>query len=129
MQQGGMCPIKRVHLMASMWPSYVQEEVEVSLLTTGASNPLTLVDNKYCFLWVHVSCSWSSSRSQRLNQCVLSDKIEGGFIGFPKPQVSPDKLLLPPFLLADDAFLLKPWLMRTCVDEACLYILFKYGFI
>ena len=58
---------------------------------------LALVDADYKFLWVNMGASGSSSDAQIFNRCKL--KRSGG----------PD---LHYFLLRDDAFTLKPWLVK-----------------
>ena len=74
---------------------------------------LALVDADYKFRWVDVGTEGSCSDAQIFNESQLRDKIEDGSIGFPEAspieEGGPD---LPYYILADDAFALKTWLMK-----------------
>ena len=74
---------------------------------------LALVDGQYKFRWVDVGTEGSCSDGQIFNASQLKRRIEDGRIGFPDPapitQGGPD---VPYFILADDAFALKTWLMK-----------------
>ena len=74
---------------------------------------LALVDGHYKFRWVDTGTTGSCSDAQIFNACQLNRKIEDGRIGFPDPapitQAGRD---VPYFILADDAFALKTWLMK-----------------
>ncbi len=74
---------------------------------------LALVDGDYKFLWVDVGQNGSSSDAQIFNQCELKEVIEDGMIGFPPEDPLPkDDRPMPYFILGDDAFALKTWLMK-----------------
>ena len=74
---------------------------------------LALVDGQYKFRWLDAGTVGSCSDGQIFNACQLKRRIEDGRIGFPYPspitQGGPDVLY---FILADDAFALKTWLMK-----------------
>ena len=59
--------------------------------------------------------SWILLRYQIFNACRLKRKIEDGRIGFPYPApITQGGRDVPYFILADDAFALKTWLMKPC---------------
>ena len=74
---------------------------------------LTLVDGQYNFRFVDNGTVGSCSDAQIFNAFQLKRRIEDGRIHFPDPapitQGGPD---VPYFILADDAFALKTWLMK-----------------
>ena len=74
---------------------------------------LALVDGQYKFRWVDVGTGGSCSDAQIFNTCHMKRKIDDGSIDFPDPipitQGGPD---VPYFILADEAFALKTWLMK-----------------
>ena len=74
---------------------------------------LTLVDGQYKFRWVDAGTAGSCSDAQIFNASQLKRRIEDDRIGFPDPapitQGGRDVLY---FILADDAFALKTWLMK-----------------
>ena len=73
---------------------------------------LALVNGQYKFRWVDVG-TVGCPDAQIFNTCHLKRKIDDGSIGFPDRapiiQGGPD---VPYFILADDAFALKTWLMK-----------------
>ena len=72
---------------------------------------LALVDGQYKFRWVDVGTAGSCSDAQIFNTCHLKRKIDA--IGFPDPApITQDGRDVPYFILADDAFALKTWLMK-----------------
>ncbi len=74
---------------------------------------LALVDEDYMFLWVDVGQNRSSSDAQIFNQCELKEAIKDGTIGFPPDDpLSDDDRPIPYFILGDDVFALKTWLMK-----------------
>ena len=74
---------------------------------------LALVDGQYKFRWVDVGTAGSCSDAQIFNACQLKRKIEDGRIGFPDPApITQGGRDVPYFILADDAFALKTWLMK-----------------
>ena len=74
---------------------------------------LALVDGQYKFRWVHAGTAGSCSEAQIFNACQLKRNIEDGRIGFPDPApITQGGRDVPYFILADDAFALKTWLMK-----------------
>ncbi|MCK5872965.1 MAG: transposase family protein [Methylococcales bacterium] len=74
---------------------------------------LALVDGDCKFLWADVGANGSASDSQVFGDCELREAIESGEIGFPDPQPLPnDNQDTPFFIIGDDAFGLKTWMMK-----------------
>ena len=74
---------------------------------------LALVDGQYKFRWVVVGTAGSCSDAQIFNTCHLKRKIDDGTIGFLDPApITQGGRDVPYFILADDAFALKTWLMK-----------------
>ena len=75
---------------------------------------LALVDGDYKILWVVLGAAGSSSDAQIFKHTNLRHKVEDGSIGFPESEclgIGEPKLN---FILRDDAFPLKVWLMKPC---------------
>ena len=74
---------------------------------------LALVDGQYKFRWVDAGTAGSCSDAQIFNASQLKRRIEDGGIGFPDPApITQGGRDVPYFILADDAFALKTWLMK-----------------
>ena len=74
---------------------------------------LALVDGDYKFLWVDLGAARSSYDAQIFKHSHLRHKIEDGTIGFPESEsLVDDGLKVHYFILGDDAFSLKLWLMK-----------------
>ena len=74
---------------------------------------LALVDGQYKFRWVDVGTAGSCSDAQIFNTCHLKRKIHDGSKGFPDPApITQGGRDVPYFILADDVFALKTWLMK-----------------
>jgi hypothetical protein len=74
---------------------------------------MALVDADYKFLWVEVGCNGGASDAQLFLRCDLRDMIDDDALGIPAPEPLPgDDRNMPYFLVADDAFALKTWLMK-----------------
>ena len=74
---------------------------------------LALVDGQYKFRWVDAGTAGSCSDAQIFNAPQLKRRIEDGRIGFPDPApITQGGRDVPYFILADDAFALKTWLMK-----------------
>ena len=74
---------------------------------------LALVNEDYKFLWVDLGAAGSSSHDQIFKHLDLRHKIEDGTIGFPESEsLVYDGPKVNYFILRDDAFPLKLWLMK-----------------
>ena len=74
---------------------------------------LALVDGQYKFRWVDAGAAGSCSDAQIFNASQLKRRIEDDRIGFPDPApITQGGRDVPYFILADDAFALKTWLMK-----------------
>ena len=88
---------------------------------------LALVDAKYKFLWVDVGTNGSSSDAQIFNDCDLRSGIIDGTLDVPDAEPLPgDDRDMPYFLIGNDAFSLRIWLMkpfsaRGLPDEERIY--------
>lgn len=72
-----------------------------------------LVDADYKFIWVDVGANGSASDCTVFNQSELKETIENGTIRFPAPEPLPgDDRDMPYFIIGDDAFPLRTWLMK-----------------
>ena len=74
---------------------------------------MALVDADYKFLWVEVGSNGSASDAQVFNAGLLKKFIESGDINFPSSQPLPnDDKDMPYFIIGDDAFALRTWMMK-----------------
>ncbi|XP_041369700.1 protein ALP1-like [Gigantopelta aegis] len=74
---------------------------------------MALVDADYKFLWVSCGANGFVSDAQLWNQCELKKAIEDKQIGFPDAEPLPgDDQDTPYFLVGDDAFAPKTWMMK-----------------
>ena len=74
---------------------------------------LALVDGLLRFRWIDVGANGACSDTQILNNSELFENIENNTIGFPEPSPLPgDNENMPYFILGDEIFGLKPWLMK-----------------
>ena len=74
---------------------------------------LAFVDGQYMFRWVDAGTAGSCSDAQIFNACQLKKKIEDGRLGFPDPApITHGCRDVPYFILADDTFAQKTWLMK-----------------
>ena len=88
---------------------------------------LALVDADYKFIWVDVGANGSTSDCAVFNQSDLKAVLENGTLGLPPPTALPgDDTAIPHFLIGDDAFPLRQWLMkpfalRNLTDEERIF--------
>lgn len=74
---------------------------------------LALVDADYKFMWADVGTQGSSSDAQIFNHGPLRNGLENDTLGLPDPEPLPhDDRPLPYFLVGDDAFPLRSWMMK-----------------
>jgi hypothetical protein len=74
---------------------------------------LALVDADYKFLWVEVGTPGSTSDAAVFNDTEFKEAIETGDINFPDAEPLPsDDEDMPYFIVGDDAFALKSWMMK-----------------
>ena len=74
---------------------------------------MAIVDADYKFIWVIVGSYGSSSDGQIFNNSELRPMLEVGTLGLPPPSPLPhDDRDTPYFLIGDDAFPLRPWMMK-----------------
>ena len=74
---------------------------------------LALVDGQYKFRWVDAATALSCSDAQIFNTSQLKRRIEDDRIGFPdSAPITQGGRDVPYFILADEAFALKTWLMK-----------------
>lgn len=74
---------------------------------------MALVDADYMFRWIQVGDVGSSSDGQIWNHCELRQSLDDGILGIPDPEPLPtDDEDTPFFIIADDAFAMKTYLMK-----------------
>jgi hypothetical protein len=74
---------------------------------------LALVDGDYKFLWADVGANGSASDCSVFNRSTLSTALIEDTLGLPPPEPLPnDNRDIPYFLVADDAFPLRTWMMK-----------------
>lgn len=74
---------------------------------------LALVDADYKFIWVNVRANGSASDAQLFNNCELKTMLEENILGLPPSAPLPgDDKNTPYFLIGDDAFPLKSWMVK-----------------
>jgi hypothetical protein len=74
---------------------------------------LALVDADYKFMWADVGAQGSASDCQVFNHSPLLQALEDGTLHMPNPEPLPnDDTPMPYFIVGDDAFPLRTWLMK-----------------
>ena len=74
---------------------------------------LALVDADYKFIWADVGTNGGCSDAQIFSRSELKRKIENGTMGLPQAEELPhDDQQTPYYILADDAFAVRTWLMK-----------------
>ena len=75
---------------------------------------LTVVDVDYKFMWVDIGANGSSSDCSMFNDSELKEGFERDDIGLPPPdRLTNDDLDVPYYLIRDDAFPLRTWMMEA----------------
>jgi len=75
---------------------------------------MALVDADYKFIWADVDGTGSASDAQIYNNSELKECVENGPLAFPEPEPLPTCVnqVVPYFFVDDDAFALKPSMMK-----------------
>lgn len=74
---------------------------------------MALVDANYKFIWVEIGANGSASDAQIFNHGELSQMIDDRELGFPPADsLVADDEPVPYFLIGDDAFALRTWMMK-----------------
>jgi hypothetical protein len=74
---------------------------------------LALVDAEYKFMWIDVGANGSTSDCAVFNVSELKEGLENNTLGMPPAEPLPgDDRPMPYFLVGDDAFVLKTWMMK-----------------
>lgn len=74
---------------------------------------MALVDANYRFIWVDVGSNGCAGDAQVFNCGQLKEAIETESLNFPPPEPLPnDDKEMPYFIIGDDAFALKRWMMK-----------------
>ncbi|XP_041473300.1 protein ALP1-like [Lytechinus variegatus] len=80
---------------------------------------MALVDAQYRFLWIDVGAEGSTSDAQLFNSCELRQRLESDTLGVPPPEPLPnDDENTPYYIVADEAFPLRTWLMKPYARTA-----------
>ena len=88
---------------------------------------LALVDADYKFLWVDVGANGSTSDCAVYNQSQFKEELENRTLGLPPPTpLAGDDTAIPHFVVGDDAFPLREWMMkpfsfRNLTDEERIF--------
>lgn len=74
---------------------------------------LAVVDSKYVFRWCNVGSPGKNADAGIFKRSTLSTALERGTLGLPAPDPLPDDDRdMPYFIVGDEAFPLRPWLMK-----------------
>jgi len=74
---------------------------------------LAVVDGDYKFIWVSVGAEGSCSDAGIFNRSSLAPALQDGTLGLPEADYLPnDDVDIPYFLVGDDAFALRPYMMK-----------------
>jgi len=74
---------------------------------------LAVVDADYKFMWANIGGNGSASDAGVFNNCGLRNALEEDTLGFPPPEpLRGDDTDIPFFMVGDDAFPLRTWLMK-----------------
>jgi len=81
---------------------------------------LAVADAQYKFLWAKIGATGSYSDSGIFNRCSLEPALSYGTIGFPDPDQLPNNdQNTPYFLVGDDAFPLRTYMMKPYSKRQC----------
>ena len=74
---------------------------------------IALVDTDYKFIWVDLGANGIASDAAIFNHSEMKEVLENGAIGFPAADPVPnDDRPMPYFIIGDDAFPLRTWLVK-----------------
>lgn len=77
-----------------------------------------VVDANYRFIWVEVGANGSASDAQIFQSCEFRTKLDTGEHNLPQPEpITGCKKNLPYFLVGDDAFPMREWLMKPFTNR------------
>ena len=76
------------------------------------------MDADYKFLYVNIGAPGASSDAGIFSATALRTALEDNLVGLPQPEPLPnDNTPIPYFLVGDDAFTLRPWLMKPYLQR------------
>ncbi|XP_057310192.1 uncharacterized protein LOC130648171 [Hydractinia symbiolongicarpus] len=71
-----------------------------------------ICDSKYCFTIVDIGSYGRDNNASIFNEREIYNAIQNNLLNLPEHKTTSSKSKLPPVLIGDDIFALKPWLMK-----------------